>query len=121
MLSLPSAVQIFICIEPADMRKSFDGLAAMTRQIVGQEPTGGHLFVFRNRKGDRVKLLYWDHDGFALWYKRLEKGMFHMPQNIEGDYRIDPRDLAMMLEGVDLLHTKKRSRYHLKHHKQKRS
>lgn len=107
-------MKMFLCTKPADMRRSFDGLAAMTREIIGQEPTGGHLFIFRNRLGDRIKLLYWDRDGFALWYKRLEKGTFHLPRNIEADYQIDPRDLAMMLEGVDLSHVKKHGRYCLK-------
>src|SRR4030042_1478387 len=79
MLSLPSAVRIFLCTEPTDMRRGFDRLAEMGRPVIRQDPVCGHLFVFRSRRGDRLKLLYWDTGGFAMWYKRLEKGRFHMP------------------------------------------
>lgn len=116
MLSLPSAVRMYFCTEPADMRRSFDGLAAMTREVIGQDPLNGHLFVFRNRRGDRIKLLYWDGDGFALWYKRLEKGVFAVPKRLGASGRLDPRDLAMMLEGVDLRHCRRRRRYQLGSH-----
>ena len=109
MLSLPSAIRIFLCIEPTDMRRSFDTLAAMVRQVLRQNPLSGHLFVFRNRRGDRVKLLYWDQDGYALWYKRLEKGVFSLPQQVDGEVEIDRAALAMMLEGVEV-HRAKRSR-----------
>jgi transposase len=70
MLSLPLPVRIFLCTQPADMRKSFDGLAQMVREFLGADPLSGHLFVFRSRRGDRVKLLYWDSDGLAIWYKK---------------------------------------------------
>jgi IS66 Orf2 like protein len=70
VLSLPSAPRIFLAAEPADMRKGFDGLAQLVRDRIAEDPLSGHLFVFRNRRRDRVKILYWDRDGFALWYKK---------------------------------------------------
>ena len=79
MLRLPASVRVYLCLLPVDMRRSFDGLASMAEQVVGQDPLSGHLFVFRGRRGDRVKVLYWDRDGYALWYKRLEKGVFRFP------------------------------------------
>lgn len=79
MFVLPPSTRVFLCTLPTDMRKSFDGLAAMTRDLVLQNPLSGHLFVFRNRNGDRLKVLYWDRAGFCLFYKRLEKGTFRFP------------------------------------------
>jgi transposase len=70
VLSLPSALHIFLAVEPADMRKGFDGLAQLVRERIAEDPLSGHLYVFRNRRRDRVKILYWDRDGFALWYKK---------------------------------------------------
>jgi hypothetical protein len=75
VLSLSSALRIFLATEPADMRKGFDGLSQLVRDRIAQDPLSGHLFVFRNRRRDRIKILYWDRDGFALGYKRLEKGV----------------------------------------------
>ena len=74
MLSLPLPMRIFLCSRPADMRRSFDGLAAMVREFLGADPLSGHLFVFRSKRGDRLKMLYWMGDGLAIWYRRLEKG-----------------------------------------------
>ena len=72
MLSLPLPVRIFFCTQHADMRRSFDGLAQIVREHLHADPLSGHLFVFRSRRGDRVKLLYWDDHGYAIWYKRLD-------------------------------------------------
>jgi transposase len=95
------------------MRKSFDGLAQMVREFLGADPLSGHLFVFRSRRGDRLKLLYWDADGLAIWYKRLEKGTFRFPAATGPGHRIELRsaDLAMLLDGVDLDSVKRRPRY----------
>ena len=113
MLSFPSAVKIYLCSEPADMRRSFDGLAMMVKTIIGQNPLSGHIFIFGNRKGDRLKLLYWDRDGFAIWYKRLEKGLFSFPQS-DASHGITHRQLSMMLEGIELSSVRLKRRFQLK-------
>ena len=113
MLSLPSAIRIFLCTEPTDMRRGFDRLAEMVRSVIRQDPLSGHLFVFRSRCGDRLKLLYWDRDGYALWYKRLEKGRFAPPARVGQDGRIDPRELAMMLEGLEEMTVRRRIRFEM--------
>ena len=99
MLNFPSAVRIYLCRQPADMRRSFDGLAVMVRDKLRQDPLSGHLFVFRNKRGHMLKLLYWDQDGYAIWYKRLEKGVFAWPR-VDEEGRMDYREFAMMLEGI---------------------
>jgi transposase len=113
MLSLPLPVRIFLCTQHADMRKSFDGLAQMVREYIGGDPLSGHLFVFRSRRGDRVKLLYWDSDGLAIWYKRLEKGTFRFPETAADGRGVEIRaaELAMLLDGVDLGSVKRQPRY----------
>lgn len=113
MLSLPLPVRIFLCAEPADIRRGFDGLARMVRDFLGADPLSGHLFVFRSRRGDRLKLLYWDGDGLAIWYKRLEKGTFRFPAATEGGHGLEIRaaDLTMLLDGVDLDRVRRQPRY----------
>ena len=118
MLSLPLPVRILICTKYADMRRSFDGLAALVREHLGADPLSGHLFVFRNKRGDRAKLLYWDEDGYAIWYKRLEEGVFAFPDAAQrgvavGEHGLQMRaaDLAMLLDGVDLASVKRGKRY----------
>lgn len=117
MLSLPLPVRILVCTKHADMRRSFDGLAALVQEYLGADPLSGHLFVFRNRRGDRVKLLYWDEDGYAIWYKRLEEGVFAFPDGANrrgvGEHGLPMRaaDLAMLLDGVDLTSVKRQKRY----------
>ncbi len=113
MLSFPSAVKIYLCSEPADMRRSFDTLAMMVKNIIRQDPLSGHIFVFANRKCDRLKLLYWDRDGFALWYKRLEKGIFSLPK-VDNSNLIDHRQLSMILEGIDIRTARLKKRFRLK-------
>lgn len=113
MLSLPPAVRIYLCAEPADMRRSFDGLALLVQQFLGADPLSGHLFVFRNKPGDRLKLLVWDGDGYVIYYKRLEEGTFRFPAPPADASGIEIRaaDLAMLLDGVDLESVKRRKRY----------
>ncbi|MBI2932488.1 MAG: IS66 family insertion sequence element accessory protein TnpB [Planctomycetes bacterium] len=99
---LPAGVRIFIASQPADLRKSFDGLAALTREIIKQDPLAGHLFVFRNKKGRRVKVLFWDRTGWVLWYKRLESGVFRFPIKDSGAVEIEAFQLRLLLDGVPL-------------------
>lgn len=113
MLSLPLPVRILLCPEPADMRRSFDGLAMLVRDYLGADPLSGHLFVFRNKRGDRVKMLYWTGDGLAIWYKRLEEGVFRFPARKGSGHGVEIRaaDLTMLLDGVDLDSVQRQKRY----------
>jgi len=113
MLSLPLPVRVFLCTQPADMRRSFDGLAQMVREFLSADPLSGHLFVFRSKRSDRVKLLYWESGGFAIWYKRLEQGTFRFPAASGDGSSVEMRaaDLAMLLDGVELESVKRRKRY----------
>ena len=113
MLSIPGALKIFLAVAPTDLRKSHDGLAALVEHVLEADPFSGQLFVFRNKRADRVKLLYWDGDGYALWYKRLEVGSFRFPIAAEGAMRtaIAAHDLTMLLSGVDLASVKRSRRY----------
>ena len=118
MLSLALPGRIFVCTQPADMRKSFDGLAGLVHEHLGCDPLSGDLFVFRSKRGDRVKLLYWNDDGYALWYKRLEKGTFPWPtaddsRSAVGAHGLTlrPAELAMLLDGIELDDVRLRSRY----------
>lgn len=111
MLSLPPSVAIWQCTRCADMRKSFDGLAQLTRDVLARDPLSGHLFVFFNRRRDRVKILYWDRDGYAVWAKRLEKGTFRMPTASADALELSAAELAALLGGIDLNQTRRRPRY----------
>lgn len=114
MLSLPPSTRIFLCMTIADMRRGFDGLSAMVSTELDDDPLSGHLFVFRNRRADRLKILYWDRDGYALWYKRLEKGTFKFPSATSGRARrveVKVSDLMMLLDGVDLRSVRRQKRY----------
>lgn len=121
MLTLPSlgeidrklGVRIWLCTAAADMRKGFDSLAALVREGLGHDPLSGHLFLFVGRSRDRLKLLYWDSDGFALWYKRLEEGTFRLPpaQGSGASVELKASELAMLLAGIDLASIKRRKRF----------
>lgn len=104
MLTFAAHLRIYAHIGPADMRKSFDGLCGLVRSVFQADPLDGSLFLFHNRRGDRVKILYWDRDGLALWYKRLERGTFELIPAGEGQavVEIDATQLAMLLGGVPL-------------------
>lgn len=115
MLRPPASVRVFLCLAPTDMRRSFDGLCAMVAGVMKEDPLGGHLFVFRSRGGDRVKVLWWDQDGLVILYKRLERGTFRFPDGAhaaaDGRLEVPMRDFAMILEGFDLKEMKRRRRY----------
>ena len=113
MLSVPANVSIYLCMKPTDMWKGFNGLHAVVRQVFDRDPVDGHLFLFVNRRRDRVKMLWWDRDGMALFYKRLEAGTYQLPtvnDNTEG-VEIDATVLSMMLNGIDVESAKRRKRY----------
>lgn len=114
MLSLPPTIRIWLAAQPADLRKSFDGLAALVHEGLGRDPLSGDVFVFRNKAADRIKLLVWEEDGYAIWYKRLEAGRYRFPAPADGQPRVEVRaaDLIMLLEGVDLASVKRGRRYH---------
>lgn len=112
MIMLPASVRIFLCTRPTDMRKSFDGLSGLVQECFAQDPLTGHLFLFVNRRRDRIKILYFDRDGLALWYKRLEVGSFEMPTTTERDgIELQAAQLAMILSGIDLKRAHQRKRF----------
>jgi len=111
VLMLPPSVRIFLAAGPADLRRSFDGLAAMAREVIREDPLSGHLFVFSNRRRDRVKVLFWDRSGFVLWYKRLEKGVFRFPSAEAGSVEVEAAELMLLLEGIELAGSRRRERW----------
>jgi len=121
MISLPSlhaldgaqTARIWLATEATDMRCGFDRLAERVRAVTGQDPLSGHLFVFHSRRGDRLKILLWDRDGFLLWYKRLESGLFKLPRVQAGVRSVELRasELAMVLDGIDVSKLKRVPRY----------
>lgn len=116
MFTLPSAVQVFICLQPTDLRKSFDSLAALVSSAIDKNPLSGHLFVFLNRSRDRIKILFWDRSGYCLYYKRLEAGTFTLPPNAESSAAslcAGLPELTLMLEGIDLNGCRRKKRFSL--------
>jgi transposase len=113
MLMLPPSTRVFLATKPADMRRGFDGLFALARDFLGEDPFSGHLFVFRNRAGDRLKILWWDRDGLAIWYKRLEEGTFRFPSAGDAAARLEmtSADLELVLQGIDPAKVKRSKRY----------
>lgn len=111
MLSFPATVPIYLRMAPTDMRRGIDGLAHLVRDQLGHDPLSGHLFIFRNKRGDRLKALYWDRDGYALWMKRLEHGVFRFPRAQKDCVTVTAAELAMILEGIDLASVRRHPRY----------
>jgi transposase len=112
MIHLPASVRVYLCLAPCDMRKSFDGLHAIVRDAMQLDALDGHLFVFANRRRDRLKILYWDRDGFAIWSKRLEAGTYAVPFDGAGARsEITAAELAALLSGIDLSRAERRKRY----------
>jgi transposase len=116
MFTLPPALRIYVATAPTDMRKSFDGLSVAVTQIIGEDPTSGHLFVFRNRRGDQIRVLFWDRTGYCIFAKRLAQGRFHLPMLAGPDARhieVDAAELGLLLEGIDLSDAQRRKRFRL--------
>ena len=121
MIGLPSlqamdraqGARIWMASEATDMRCGFDRLAERVTAVIGEDPLSGHLFLFRSRRGDRLKILHWDRDGFVVWYKRLEDGVFKLPRPREGARSMELRasELAMILDGIDVSKLKRVPRY----------
>ena len=115
MLSLPPSVHVFIAKAPVDMRKSFDGLENLVRVVLKKNPMLGHLFVFTNKRRDRVKILMWDRHGWSILYKRLEVGTYKFPETssiADGEkLQVEAAELALMLEGIELDGAKRRKRW----------
>lgn len=110
MFGLSAAVRVYVATSPADMRKSFDGLFALVSSL-DLDPLSGHLFVFINKRRDRIKILYWDRDGLAVWAKRLERGTFRIPDATADRVEMSAADLAALLAGIDLNSARRRPRY----------
>jgi transposase len=101
MIPVPSSARVYVAAGPTDMRKGFDGLSTLVQETLKKDPFRGCLFVFRGRRGDLVKVLWWDGQGFCLFAKRLNKGRFVWPLVKDGAITLTPAQLAMLLEGID--------------------
>jgi transposase len=113
MLSLSPRTRVYLHVPPTDMRKSFDGLTGLVRSVFRADPLEGNWFLFLNRRRDRIKILYWDRDGMALWYKRLESGSFEELRSAEGraTLELDATQLALLLSGVTIESARRRPRF----------
>ena len=119
MLSFSPSVKIFVSTKPVDMRRSFDGLFELVQSTIRQDPYAGHLFLFRSRRGNVIKTLWWDTDGWAIFAKRLESGTFRFPEVrfVNGEYEpieMNRADLLILLEGIDASSVKRFKRYQRK-------
>lgn len=117
MLSVSTGVKIFLYSQPADLRRGYDGLAALVQDAMGEDPLSGALFMFTNQRANRIKLLYWDRDGYAIWMKRLERGSFEIPRTDSSDatrMKITASQLTLILEGIELASVRRRPRYQLR-------
>jgi transposase len=113
VIGFPATLRVFVAAGSTDLRRGFDGLAQLARDVLEHDPLGGHLFVFANRRRDRIKMLYWDGDGLAIWMKRLEKGTFRWPVSSTSHVEWTTAELAAVLGGIDLERTRRRPRFAL--------
>ena len=113
MATLPAGVRVFVSTQPADMRKSFDGLVALTRRVLRQQPLSGDLFVFVNRTGSIAKILYWQRGGFCVWAKKLETGRFARWPSSQAAVQINDTQLMMWIDGIELSSVRQRKRFKL--------
>lgn len=115
MISLRADTRIYIAVGHTDMRKGFDALSAIVSHTLKLDPLSGHLFLFTNRRKDKLKILYWDRDGLAIWYRRLEEGTYQIPNtvNATSSVEIQAEDLVMLLRGIDYQTVRRRKRYSL--------
>lgn len=114
MLTVPQQVKIFVALQPTDMRRGFPGLSGEVQSTLKQDPLSGHLFLFRNRRRDRIKILFWDGDGYAIYYKQLARGSFEFPASPDphsAALQIRASELSMLLDGMELKGRKRRPRY----------
>jgi transposase len=115
MIALPAQIRVFLYRVPTDMRKSFHGLVALTESALEQDPLSGSLFVFFNRRRDRIKILYWGQTGFCIWYQQLQKGTYQLPdeQSLKGQQTVEVTraQLSLILDGIDLSSARQRTRF----------
>lgn len=122
MLSLPPSVRLFLATQPVDGRKGADSLMMLVRDVLRYDPLSGHLFVFFSKRRERVRIVYWDRNGFALWSKRLERGRFMPTFSVDGRLgavTIEAAELALIIEGIDLSGARKRPRWEPTDHQKK--
>ena len=112
MIQLPHEVKIYMAVQPVNMRKSFDGLAVIVQEVLRQNPLSCHLFVFRNKASDKLKLLWWDRNGFAIYYKRLERGRFKFPKLNQASVTLSQQELELLLDGIDISKLKRLPELH---------
>jgi transposase len=115
MLSISTGTKVFLAVDPTDMRKGFDALQGLVTSELEKDPLSGHLFLFINRRRDKLKILYWDTDGLAIWYRRLEEGSYQVPKVSLDQKSVEMRseELTMLLRGIDLSSVRRRKRYSL--------
>jgi len=111
MLSLSSKLRYFVCSTPIDIRNGFDGLSGIVRNHLKNDPSTGDIFIFLNKSYTHIKMLYWDGDGFALFYKRLEAGKYSLPTHCESSRELKRNELLMLLEGLDFAKIRQKKRY----------
>lgn len=114
LLSLPPSVRLFVATQPIDGRKGADSLMVLVRDVFRHDPLSGHLFIFFSRRCDRVRIVYWDRNGFAMWTKRLERGRFRPTFSVDGRLAaqaIEAAELALVVEGIDLAGARRRPRW----------